>query len=450
MERKLASRLLLIVLAQGVLMAQDGSPARTAAWEEGQKRLEAKLDEALKLLSQTQTQVETLTAEIKRLKAEVLGTRVASPSPAAPPSDTLETAAQTRSQVTHAKPAASAFTERILGPGLGEDERSHPVNIRPEIFIQTRYSTLPHKGATIEDIQSNFRLSRIETRWAGRVSDRVGFGLELQYHPAPDGTPEEIVNDAFMEYYLSKHLTLKVGQFIKPFGFDIQQSSAVRESPERAIFAGYFFPGQRDRGVMLLGDLDSLDTSALKNVHYYIGAFNGNRFFVDSNRQLNYIARIRKRFESINLSTGLSVQRGHQLLPAGMTGNNDENVIGVDLQYAYRRLGLRGEFVAGNMPSTLVGLKPRFAPAFRPGRHSSGGAALATYRLTEKDHLYSRYDRFNGDPVSGQNVRAFNVGYFRLIGESSRIAVDYQFKDRLSSNDDAVNTRLQLTWGVTF
>lgn len=106
--------------------------------------------------------------------------------------------------------------------------------------------------------------------------------------------------------------------------------------------------------------------------------------------------------------------------------------------------------MAGNTPSTLLGIEPDFAPSFRPGAKSAGGALFATLRLTEKDHVYARYDQFNRDPVAGYNVRAFNFGYFRRTGESSRVAFDYQFKNRPSFNDDAVNGRFHITWSVEF
>ncbi|MCI0525609.1 MAG: hypothetical protein L0Y75_10140, partial [Acidobacteria bacterium] len=237
---------------------------------------------------------------------------------------------------------------------------------------------------------------------------------------------------------------------IKPFGFDIQQSSAVRESPERGIFAGYFFPGQRDRGVMVFGNLDSLDNPALKNIHYFAGVFNGNRFFADRNRQVNYVLRVRKLFDHPKLAIGASVQRGKQLLPPEVSGNNDENLAGVDLQLALGRLGLRAEFVAGNTPSTLLGIEPEFASAFRPGAHSAGGHVFTTYRLTDRNNLYARYDQFNRDPVKGYNVRAFNFGYFRQLSEFSRLSFDYQFKNRPSFNDDAVNGRLNISWAIEF
>ena len=112
------------------------------------------------------------------------------------------------------------------------------------------------------------------------------------------------------------------------------------------------------------------------------------------------------------------------------------------------RLGLRAEIVTGNMPSTLLGLEPDFAPAFRPDAHSTGGAVLINYRVAGSHNVYARYDQFNSDPVTGQNVRAVNFGYFRNIGGLSRLALDYQWKNRASFNDDAINGRFQVTWSL--
>ena len=118
---------------------------------------------------------------------------------------------------------------------------------KPEIFIQTRYSVAPIEGSGTA-FQPNLRLSRVEARWAGKINDRLGAGIEIQFQESVEGSPEKLINDAFLEYYLTDHATVRAGQFIKPFGFAIQQSSWLRESPERPIFSGYFFPGERDRG----------------------------------------------------------------------------------------------------------------------------------------------------------------------------------------------------------
>jgi len=102
------------------------------------------------------------------------------------------------------------------------------------------------------------------------------------------------------------------------------------------------------------------------------------------------------------------------------------------------------------MPSTLLSIQPDFSPAFLPGERSSGGHLFATYQISQRDNLYARYDQFNGDPATGKNVRAFNFGYFRPIGEMSRLGFDYQFKNRPSFNDDAVNGRFHITWNIEF
>jgi cell division protein FtsB len=396
------------------------------------KELEQKLDQATRQLEQLNEAMQALRAEIAKLKGEV------NQDAQSPKASTL--------QPERAEAARSEFAERIIEPEMGASEREEALRARPEIFIQSRYSALPIRSSNGE-FEPNLSMTRIETRWSGKVSERIGAGLEIQFHPALDGSTEELVNDAFVEYYPNNHATLRVGQFIKPFGFDIQQSSAVRESPERGIFAGYFFPGQRDRGVMLSGDLNF---TSLKNVHYFIGAFNGNRFFTDNNRQMNYLLRVRKLFDRPKLAVGFSAQRGKQILPPHVSGNNDENLIGFDFQAVIGRFGMRGEFVAGNTPSTLLGIEPEFADAFRPGAKSAGGALFATWRLTNRDHVYARYDQFNRDPVKGYNVRAFNFGYLRYLGEMTRIGVDYQFKNRPSFNDDALNGRFHINWSVEF
>jgi hypothetical protein len=343
--------------------------------------------------------------------------------------------------------SADEFASRIVDPDIGGNEHDHVLEAKPEIFIQTRYSVAPVEGAG-SAFNPNLRLSRIETRWAGKINDHLGAGVEIQFQESVEGSPEKLVNDAFLEYYLNDHTTVRAGQFIKPFGFSVQQSSWQRESPERPIFSGYFFPGERDRGVMLFGDLGFLSSAAFKDLQYFVGAFNGNRFFNDSNRQVNYMARIRKIVSKDKLAVGASLQLGKQILPPGVSENNNERLFGLDFQFRSGRFGLRGEGLVGNMPSTAATLEPQFFPAFRPGTHSSAAEMLASYRVAGSHNIYARYNQFNGDPVTGLNIRAFNFGYFFPIGQRSRLSFDYQFKNHPSFEDDAVNGRFQITWGM--
>jgi hypothetical protein len=400
----------------------------TGAFAQDQASRVAELD---RKLSAAQTQAQALQATIAALAAELQMLKAPPPAAAA---------------AAAALPAAdddrdAAYTEQIVRPDLGSDERGHELALAPELFVQTRFQALAMDDTSVDDAPTNFDLSRMETRWAGRVSPKVGMGFELQCHPAPDGSAFELVNDAFVEYYPTDRLSIRFGQFVKPFGFDIQHSSADRESPERGIFAGYFFPGQRDRGVMLQAEV-------APGLQLFLGAFNGNRFFSDSNRLVNFNGRLRKVFAGAGLAAGVSTQIGRQLLPEGVTGNDHENLFGADVQWAWRRLGVRAEFVTGNRPSTLLDLEPEFAPAFSPGAKSTGGAVFSSLRLTDRDQIYGRFDAFDGDPVFGYDVRAFNMGYLRRVGGHSRIGIDYQFKNQVTANDDSLNSRLQIILNV--
>ena len=343
-----------------------------------------------------------------------------------------------------------AFARQILVPDLYQTERSSEIEARPEIFIQSRFSRGLIGDATLEDAVQNFELTRIETRWAGHLSDRVGVGFELQFHPALEGAAEELVNDAFVEFYLTSGLSLRAGQFVKPFGFDVPRSSADREFPERGMFAGYFFPGQRDRGLMLMWDAGS-DAAALRNTQIYAALLNGNRFFADRDSGLDGLVRVRRVFPALGFAAGVSLQIGNQLLPPTATSGDDSvAIIGGDVQYVIGRAGLRLEAVHGTMPSTLLALETEFAPAFAPGLTTTGFAVGGVFRLTDLDQAYSRFDLLDNDPVTGEDAHAVDVGYLRTIDEHARLSVNWQWKNRPTFNDDEINTRFQLTLGVVF
>ena len=113
---------------------------------------------------------------------------------------------------------------------------------------------------------------------------------------------------------------------------------------------------------------------------------------------------------------------------------------------------IRAELAAGQTPSSLFQPANEASAAVTPrtSSQSAGGAVLATYRVTQADKVYVRYDQFNGDPRTNGNIRALNFGYVRQVGKHSRVDFDYQFKNRESFNDDAANQKLQITWGVKF
>jgi hypothetical protein len=349
----------------------------------------------------------------------------------------------------------SEFRERVINLDLGLGDRGEEFFKRPSLFLQTRYLAGKLREVRVnEGYEPNFDLNRLEFAMEGRVNERFGMGFEIQYHPATDGSSEELVNLAYLDFYLNPYTTVRAGQFVRPFGFDIQQSSFDRENPERMNAVGYFFPGQRDRGVFVQGNLNFLDANPLQDLAYWIGVSNGNNFFDDNNANVNLNFRVRKYYRNKTLATGFSAIVGKQPLPPGLRGNNNGNVFGLDAQWQKGWFGLRGEYIAGNMPSTLLSLpfpeNIEYAPAFRPGRSLTGGHLTALFQISARNSTYLRYDQMNSDLVTGLPIKAFNLGYFHQFSSNVRLAFDYQFKNGPSFNDDAQNQRFAITLNSEF
>jgi hypothetical protein len=426
----------LLVLISGA-WAFAATPALHAE-EQRVADLESQLADARAKIAELESRLGTIAADVEALKTR---------QSAEPKAEQLAAKSPRPNTARQAGDDESAWHDQILVPDLEADERDHDLTGRPGLFVQAGYAARPIDGTTKDDVIKNFTLTRVEAGWLGRISDQLGMGFEIQYHPAPAGASEELVNDAFVEYYVSDAVTLRVGQFIKQFGFDVQQASDVRESPERAMFAGYFFPGQRDRGAMVMTDLSHFG-GAFEGMTVSGAVLNGNRFFNDDNGGVNVNLRIRKVFESFAI--GASLQSGSQLLPPGTVASDHASVYGVDAQWVFGRLGIRAEYVRGDMPSTLLSLEPEFAPGFAPGLKTSGATAFFDYRVTQNDQIYWRADRLTDDPVTRADVHAFNVGYLRRIGEMSRIGIDYQWKSGVTFNDDKVNTQLAVRWNLVY
>ena len=162
--------------------------------------LERKLTEAKGSVAALQETIESLSNEVQALrqpdpKSAVVAATVASvgvPAVPAPPKE----AGGTRADATHTD-AAHEFTARIIGPEIGSDERDSVLEAKPEIFIQTRYSVAPFDGSGTA-CQPNIRLSRIETRWAGKINERLGAGIEIQFQESVEGSPEKLFNDSLV------------------------------------------------------------------------------------------------------------------------------------------------------------------------------------------------------------------------------------------------------------
>src|SRR4030095_12460640 len=114
-----------------------------------------------------QERLKTMESEIQRLQQELEALK--RDAQAQTPAEANTPPPESPTKVTNRE-----FAEQILIPDLGGDEREQQFTGRPEIFLQTRFSRGLVPGADPNETDQNFQLTRIETRWSGRVSPRIG------------------------------------------------------------------------------------------------------------------------------------------------------------------------------------------------------------------------------------------------------------------------------------
>ena len=88
-------------------------------------------------------------------------------------------------------------------------------------------------------------------------------GKNAEYFLQIDGNNNDglVLKDAeasFVDTWTPLHLKLTLGQFKLPFGYEILQSDADRELPERSTVILSLFPGDRDRGLRLQASYEML------------------------------------------------------------------------------------------------------------------------------------------------------------------------------------------------
>ena len=194
--------------------------------------------------------------------------------------------------------------------------------------------------------------------------------------------------------------------------------------------------------------MESADKAAQTTVDAAV--LNGNRFFADNDGRLDTVVRVRTRFPLANLAIGASAQLGSQIVPPASDASRDVRLAGVDAQFAVGRLGFRTEVVTGTRPSTLLALEPEFTAAFGTDTRTTGFTAVTIVDLGHDSVVFGRLDRLLGDPMTGNAVRAFDVGYRMRLPADAALSVTYQWKNVATANDDAVNTRVQATLGIVF
>jgi hypothetical protein len=181
---------------------------------------------------------------------------------------------------------------------------------------------------------------RVDTRRIRRARLNLRHSFERGRFALSFGGQNNVtVKDAYFDLFLTaahgqrQGLTLRSGQFFRPFGFEIERPATDREFPERPTGWGVLFPGNRDQGFDLsLGATPALTLNAA--VVNGGGTSTSTLSFRDADDHKDVMARVRYALFSPRIDLAASIYRGQQTIAgtaatAALTGFVDLNGNGV-------------------------------------------------------------------------------------------------------------------------
>ena len=253
----------------------------------------------------------------------------------------------------------------------------------------------------------------------------------------------------------TKSFALTAGVMNRPFGFEIQQSSAVRETPERSRFVQVLLPNERDLGAMLT--YQPVKGSKLFGLKVDAGFYNGTGIsvpgtslngpgVVDFDDYKDFISRIyynrTTKSEKITFGIGTSYYNGgfirqnnvlddeirtdaagikywasHDTTTSGFKGTKAPRIYyDVEAQFSINtKLGkttLRGEYIFGQQSGTQkVSNSPRTLPSETSSylRNFDGAYAYLIQRIGKTKHeIALKYEWY--DPNTDLSSKDFVVG----------------------------------------
>jgi len=285
------------------------------------------------------------------------------------------------------------------------------------------------------------------------------------------------VRDMFVRLYETKghNFAFTAGLFARPFGFEVNLSSAYRETPERGRMSQTLMPTERDIGVAV--SYEPLRPSAKnKFIKLDAGLFNGQGLSgtTDFDSHKDFITRLTIkpiRLQKFSISGGLSLlyggwrQDSKYVYEMG-TSNGDKTFLldssvsnvgeiaprhyyGADVQFVYRhkwgQTEWRAEYWQGQQPGTAIttinpGTLPQ-GPVYR--RHFDGAFFYFLQNIANEHHqLLVKYDWYDpntkvkkneigetGTNLTPADIKysTLGIGYVYYFNDHVKLVTYYEF-----------------------
>ena len=196
-------------------------------------------------------------------------------------------------------------------------------NLRITGYIQPQYQVAASEGAASYNggnfstySKSRFMLRRARVKTDYILPSKMKYPVALFSFQIDATERGVVVRDMFLKLFDTKtnRFSMTAGLFARPFGYEVNLSSAFRETPERGHMSQILMPSERDLGVMVSHEPQD-QKNKQSRFKFDLGLFNGQGLSgtTDFDSRKDLISRIFVRPDSkkkLELSGGLSLLAG--------------------------------------------------------------------------------------------------------------------------------------------
>lgn len=286
-------------------------------------------------------------------------------------------------------------------------------NLRITGYIQPQFQVAASEGAASYNggnfstfSKSRFMLRRARVKTDYLLPSKMKYPVALFSFQIDATERGVVVRDMFLKLFDTKtnRFTMTAGLFARPFGYEVNLSSAFRETPERGRMSQILMPSERDLGVMVSHEPQD-QKKKQSRFKFDLGLFNGQGLSgtTDFDSRKDLISRVFIRPDTkkkLELSGGVSFLaggwrngtkyvyetrkqvNGNPVFEVDSAAGNlgktaSRNYYGADIQlklkHAWGETEWRSEYWFGKQPGTVAtSVNPGSLPA-------SNGIPLPTY-----------------------------------------------------------------------
>ncbi|HEY6503343.1 MAG TPA: porin [Chitinophagaceae bacterium] len=358
-------------------------------------------------------------------------------------------------------------------------------NLRFSGYIQPQFQVAETEGAKsysggdfAQFSKSRFMLRRARVKIDYFVTTKDKFAKALFTFQFDANERGFTVRDMFIKLYETKHHNFSVmaGLFARPFGFEVNLSSAFRETPERGRMSQILMPSERDLGMMVSFEPQKRPNK-LSWLKFDAGIFNGQGLSgpTDFDSHKDFISRLTikpVRVNKLEISGGLSLLQGgwrqatKYVFTDGTDTNGDKVFIvdssesnigeiaprkyyGADIQlktwHGWGETELRAEYWMGKQPgSAITTTNPGTLPVSPTYIRDFNGAFIYFLQniVNKKNQLLLKYDWYDpntnvtgkdigkpGTNLSATDIRysTLGFGYVYYFSENIKLTLYYDF-----------------------